>query len=98
MQTDEISRDTLAGLTVSEATVRYGTPSDEDRFTLTTRVTEFRIELLNHFSADQLADAPQITEVTWTLSPHRNLTLWFEGDGTGGRYVHHLEWSPGQEF
>lgn len=85
-------------LSLEEATQKLGAP-ETNSFQLSSDIDEFRIELLNFFTPDELASSPlQITEATWAVAPDQNLTIWYRETDNGPVYQHHLMWNPGQEF
>jgi hypothetical protein len=90
----------LKSLTLQEAKQRLGDPKEEAEFELTNAVGEFRIELLNHFSEDELAQKPRplIKEVTWHVEGEKDITLWYRKSGNQWEYVHQLEYHPTDEF
>lgn len=76
-----------------------GPPDVLERFRMRRELQEFRIELRNFFSDDELDDnAPMIREATWKISADENYTIWFvERDGAV-TVLDQLRWSPDTEF
>jgi hypothetical protein len=90
----------LNSLTLQEAKRRLGDPKEETEFEMTNAVGEFRIELLNHFSEEELARQPRplIKEVTWNVEREKDITVWYRKRGDQWEFVHQLEYQPTDEF
>ena len=97
--TEMPSETDLKSMSRDEALQRFGEPAARDEFDLSQDVPEFRIELLNLYSSDEIKNGPpRISEVTWALSPQKNLTIWYDRKNGGWAAVHYLEWQPGDDF
>ncbi|WP_204325978.1 hypothetical protein [Sulfitobacter sediminilitoris] len=100
METGRIGEE-MIGKSFSEAEQKLGKPIREDRFELGTAVLEFRIELTNIFDEVRRAEnPPDVREVTWSMSPEENLTLWFTQPKAGADWfvVHSYVWHPDAQF
>ncbi|AVO37085.2 hypothetical protein [Pukyongiella litopenaei] len=89
---------TLAGLTLEQAEIRFGTPSDSDEFALAPELPEFRNDLPGLFDEADIRAGVQIRERTWSYSDSQNITLWFAAGDGAWRAVHHMIWDKGLEF
>lgn len=94
----EIGEIDIAAEGLSGLTRLYGEPKT-DTFTLTSDVTEFRVELLDLVPAAELkSDPPHVVEATWSVSDKENLTVWYRQTHAGRVYMHHMLWPKGREF
>ncbi|MDP5218775.1 hypothetical protein Q5Y75_16215 [Ruegeria sp. 2205SS24-7] len=99
METGSVTTEIL-GKSFDEVEQKLGDPIQEDRFELGVVVSEFRIELTNLFDETQRTqNPPNIREVTWSLSPDENLTIWFsKSEETDWRAIHVMSWHPDDQF
>lgn len=61
-------------------------------------ISEFRIELLNHFSKKELKLPILIKEITFEITNENNLTIWYKFDKNRWIYIISAEWSKDSEF
>jgi len=98
METDIVAQE-LLGKTFDEILGQLGPPVREKRFMLGPAVPEFRIELKKFFDDNRReSNPPEVREVTWSLSPDENLTIWFTRPEEDWRALHYLSWHPGDPF
>lgn len=98
METKAVAED-YTGKTMEEVQDALGQPVRQDRFELGLVVPEFRVELTNYFDETRRRnDPPQVQEMTWSLSPEQNLTVWFTAPEGAWTALHQLSWHPDDQF
>ncbi len=89
----------LTGASEAEVHSQLGSPSLADEFVLDSNLREFRIELFNHFTPEEVATANiPIRELTWTRGDRQAMTLWFERSDDAWKVVHGLIWRQDADF
>lgn len=68
----------LKSITYPEAIKKYGPPKSQEEFILDNSLPEFRIELYNFFSDDEIRDSIGIKEATWRMNSTENITVWYK--------------------
>jgi hypothetical protein len=96
---EQASAQSFVGKAISQAKDQLGAPASEESFEMSPGVSEFRIELRNHFSEEDLAGGgPELREVTWAVSGDENLTVWFQEQDGQWLGVHEMRWPSGADF
>ena len=91
--------DSIINIGLSSAIQKYGEPDSRIIFNSKDEpLSEFRIELQNHFSESQLVSGIIFEELTWALDNNNNLTVWYEANKQNPIPIHYLIWNSGQEF
>lgn len=90
---------TLMTLSLEDAVSKYGEPKVLERFnTKTDFLSEFRIELLNYYSKDEIEKGVIIEELTWEKDSLFNVTVWYEVKIAENIPMHILIWIKQSEF
>lgn len=96
---EQFDPSSLTGASEAEAYARFGQPSEVGEFVLETNLREFRIELFNHFTPDEIAaENILIRELTWTTTDQQAMTLWLTFFGDKWKVVHGLIWRQDADF
>lgn len=71
-------KEEIEKLSYQQALVKYQTPINKEEFILGQNLTEFRIELYNHFTEKQIkSNKIRILEITWNYDSEKNITSWY---------------------
>lgn len=89
--------ETLKNSTYPEAIKKYGLPKSQEEFILDNSLPEFRIELYNLFSDDEIRDSIRIKEATWRMNSTENITVWYKIKPKL-KPIHVLVWDIQAEF
>lgn len=96
---ETLNQDTLRKLTLSSAISKYGEPKQREKFnTKEGIISEFRIELLNHFTDEDIKKGIEIEELTWTFDSISNITVWYKIEELKVYPIHILIWDKDSEF
>ncbi len=76
----------------------YPKISNKISFTLSSNLSEFRIELRNFYTKKQIASNNRlIYELTWNFSDQKNITAWYDATNLA-KPVHYKVWDKNAEF
>ena len=96
---EQLDPASLTGAFEAEVRSWLGSPSVADEFVLDGNLREFRIELFNHFTPEEVAAASiPIRELTWTRGDRQVMTLWLERSDDTWKVVHGLIWYQDADF
>lgn len=94
-----IDLDTIMQYTLQQATDSYGEPNNRESFnTKMEDITEFRIELRNLYSEEELKNGVTFEELTWEKDSNNNVTIWYVKEGNNWTPKHYLIWDKHAEF
>lgn len=96
--TVSMKEEALKELSLDEALDRFGAAREHEEFDLRPEMVEFRTDLPEFFTAEEIAAGVRIREYTWPLDSQINRTIWFADRGKGWRYLHHKDWDKNLEF
>lgn len=93
------AQDILMNISLKEAIKKYGEPKISDSFnTKEGGISEFRIELLNYLSQEEIKKGVLINELTWEADSLNNITVWYTKRGKHFMPIHSLIWDKQSEF
>jgi len=99
LRMEQLDPASLTGAFEAEVRSRLGSPPVADEFVLDGNLREFRIELFNHFTPEEVAAASiPIRELTWTRGDRQAMTLWLERSDDTWKVAHGLIWYQDADF
>ena len=91
--------DDLMVLSKTKAIKKYGKPLEYEKFILTNGPLEFRIELLNIYTKEEiLNNTIKIEELTWEKDSLNFVTAWYESTDSTSIPKDIYVWEKGTEF
>jgi hypothetical protein len=91
--------DTLFIISLEDAITMYGEPKTKEQFnTKDVFLSEFRIELYNYYSKDEIEKGIILEELTWEKDSVSNITVWYETKGDKKMPKNLLIWNKDAEF
>lgn len=89
----------MTGASETEVRAQLGEPDASDEFVIDNNLREFRIELFNYVTPEQVAAANMpIRELTWTMRVGQAITLWLSRSDNDWKVLHGLVWQKDADF
>lgn len=93
------NQDAIMSISLKDALKKYGEPEARETFNVRyDAITEFRIELLNYLSQEEINRGLIIDELTWETDSINNITVWYTQRENQFWPLHLLIWDKRSEF